>query len=125
MGGNLGFLGDRDHAKKVLDVLHDITTDNALILGASRDLTTSSDPETKQRVARNLEAGRFSGQGRIRIRYRKHATPFFDFIRYAPVELEELLEGTGWNVSEILRQDDSDDRSDAVHSLYVALIDKA
>lgn len=114
LGGNLGLLGDPQRAGDVLHRLHDQTTPQGRIIGASRDRTTSSDPDVKDYVRRNLQAGRFSGQSRIRIRYRTYVTPFFDFIRLTPDELDRLLGGTGWVVNQILRQDD----------LYVAVIDK-
>ena len=66
-------------------------------------------------VRRNLRDGRLSGQTRLRIHYRRSTTPWFDFMRIAPDELEDLLDGTGWHVRRLLR---------APETLYIAIIDR-
>ena len=40
-----------------------------------------------------------SGQIRIRARYKRFATPWFDYLMVSPAEMETLLEGTGWRVT--------------------------
>jgi hypothetical protein len=56
-----------------------------------------------------------SGQIRIRVRYRDHATPWFDYLMVSQEELEELLDGTGWRLDRVLESDDT----------YIAVIQKA
>lgn len=115
LGGNLGLLGNPDSGRDLLRTLHQITSSEGRIIGASRDRRNSSDPDMKAYVQRNLQLGRVSGQSRIRIRYRKYATPFFDFFRIAPDELDVLLDGTGWKTSEVIWGDNTS---------YVAILDK-
>ena len=115
LGGNLGLLGNPDHGRSLLERLHSVTTERGRIVGASRDRRASSDPDMKSYVERNVQLGRVSGQARIRIRYRRYATPFFDFFRIAPDELELLLEGTGWQLHQVFWEDPTS---------YVGLIDK-
>jgi SAM-dependent methyltransferase len=115
LGGNLGLLGGRESGRRILTKLADITSNDALILGASRDRTASTDPDIVDYFSKNLVEGRLSGQGRIRIRYRKYVTPWFDFLRMTVDELGDLLIGTGWRLQETIQSDDT---------LYVAVLEK-
>jgi SAM-dependent methyltransferase len=115
LGGNLGLLGNRERGRRILTNLADTTSDDALILGTSRDRTGSTDPDIVDYFSKNLKQGRISGQGRIRIRYRKHVTPWFDFLRMTVDELRALLTGTGWRLQDTIQSDDT---------LYVAVLEK-
>jgi SAM-dependent methyltransferase len=115
LGGNLGLLGSPEKGRDILTKLADITSDDALILGASRDRTGSTDPDIVDYFSKNLERGRLSGQGRIRIRYRKLVTPWFDFLRMTVEELRGLLVGTGWGLQKTIQSNDT---------LYVAVLEK-
>jgi hypothetical protein len=55
-----------------------------------------------------------SGQIRIRVRFRDHATPWFDYLMVSREELESLLDGTGWRLERALESED----------IYVAIIGK-
>jgi SAM-dependent methyltransferase len=111
MGGNLGLLGNRDRAPAILRRLHRLTGPRGRIVGGAG----TTDPVAYDYVRRNIRLGRISGQCRIRIRYKTHVTPWFDYFRLAPDELEGILRGTGWAVRRIIpsRQD-----------IFVAVIDK-
>jgi SAM-dependent methyltransferase len=115
LGGNLSLLGNRERGKRILGNIAGVTGEDALIVGASRDRTGSTDPDIVDYFTRNVAQGRRSGQGRICIRYRKYVTPWFDFLRMTVEELRELLEGTGWRLQQMLSPDDS---------LYVAILEK-
>jgi SAM-dependent methyltransferase len=115
LGGNLGLLGNPREGRALLAKLHEITSEQGRIIGASRDRRNTEDPDIKEYVRRNLELERVSGQSRIRIRYRRFATPFFDFFRIAPDEIEMILKGTGWRTSDVIWEDQTS---------YVAVIDK-
>jgi SAM-dependent methyltransferase len=115
LGGNLGLLGAPDSARRNLRRLADICSSGGVLLGASRDRTLSNDPEMRAYVERNLMQGRLSGQSRIRIRYKRLATPYFDFFRITPDELRTLIEGTGWILSDVLRGPDT---------LFVAVLER-
>jgi hypothetical protein len=91
----------------VLTRNHQVTSDGGRIIGASRDRTKDDDPDSVEYVRRNRRSVRLSGQSRIRIRYRRFATPWFDFLRLAPEELEGLLETTGWRIRRLLEAPDS------------------
>jgi hypothetical protein len=42
------------------------------------------------------------GQLRLRVRYRRYASPWFDDLIVSPEELESLIGGTGWRVGRII-----------------------
>jgi hypothetical protein len=54
------------------------------------------------------------GQIRLRVRFRDHATPWFDYLMVSQEELTGLLSGTGWHIGRILDSEDT----------YVAVIEK-
>ena len=43
-----------------------------------------------------------SGQIRLRIRYHKYASPWFDYLMASPEEMQDLVKDTPWRVAEIL-----------------------
>lgn len=103
LGGGFGSLGTPDHARRTLSRLHRVTRTRARILAANRDPATSSDRDRESAAQANLRAGRISGQARIRIRYRHHATPYFDYFRCGPDEMAAIVEGTGWALARVLK----------------------
>lgn len=116
LGNNLGFLGDRRRAPWLLTRLASITTPDARIVGETRDVYVTDKPEHLAYHERNRERGRMAGQVRLRIRYRLHATPWFDYLFLSPEELQEVVHDTPWQVHEILSHDPS--------GQYVAILEK-
>ena len=114
-GNNLGLLGSRAKGRRLLRLLHRITSPQARIIGESTDVYGTDDPGHLAYHARNRERGRMSGQVRIRVRYRDLATPWFDYLLIAPGELTELAAGTGWRIARTF-----DDRD----FIYVAVMEK-
>jgi hypothetical protein len=55
------------------------------------------------------------GQVRLRVRYKRHATPWIDLLMVSRQEMESIVEGTGWVVSKYLGSDAAP---------YVAIIEK-
>ena len=104
-GNNVGLFGGATKARRILRRLHGLTTDEARIVAESRDVYDTEDPEHLAYHARNRERGRMSGQLRIRVRYRGHATPWFDYLIASPDEVDELVAGTGWHVEHLLRSE--------------------
>jgi len=41
----------------------------------------------------------------IRLRFREHVTPWFEWLFLSPRELTELLRGTGWHVARLVQSD--------------------
>lgn len=102
LGGNMALLGPRSDAKRNLTRLARITRAGGQLIGGNRDWTRSKDAETRAKAAENMMNGRFSGEHRSRIRYKKLATPFFTSSRMSPDELRDVATDTGWIVGDIL-----------------------
>ena len=114
-GNNLGLLGGPARGKRILERIHRVSSPAARILGESLDPYTTDDPAHLAYHERNRRRGRMGGQLRIRIRYRDHATPWFDYLFASRDELEELLDGTGWRLVRTIEDEPP---------LYVAVIEK-
>jgi SAM-dependent methyltransferase len=116
LGGNMSLLGPAPHAKRNLARLHRVTSPGARLLGANRDWTKSRDGRTQEKAATNLAQGRLSGEHRSRIRYKIFATPFQTSSRMSPDELRDLVEDTGWSVTDIL------DRGEGIYIAVLARV---
>lgn len=114
LGNNFGLFGSRSKARRLLRRFHGLTSERGRIVAETRDVHKTDDPVHLAYLERNRRRGRLPGQIRIRVRYRLHMTPWFDYLMVSPAELEELLDGTGWRLSHTLDSDDT----------YVAVIEK-
>jgi SAM-dependent methyltransferase len=112
---NFGLFGDAEHARRLLKRWHRMTTPPARILAASTDPYATRVPEHLQYHRQNRRKGRMGGQIRIRVRYRKHATPWWDLLLVSRDEMRKLVDGTGWKVSDLL---------DEGGARYVAVLEK-
>jgi hypothetical protein len=45
------------------------------------------------------------GQRRLRVRYRNLVSPWFDFLQASPDVLSDLIDGTGWGIKRLVRDD--------------------
>jgi SAM-dependent methyltransferase len=114
LGNNFGLFASAAKARRLLRRFHRLTTDRGRIVAETRDVYRTDDPAHLAYQERNRARGRMSGQIRIRVRYRDQATPWFDYLMVSEQELENLLDGTGWQLRRVLESDDT----------YVAIIDK-
>ena len=114
LGNNLGLLAAPDAGRATLRRLHELTTGRGRIVAESRDVTRTDDPVHLRYHADNRRRGRLPGQIRIRVRHRDAATPWFDYLMVSPAELEQLVDGTGWELARVLESDDT----------YVAVLEK-
>jgi len=89
---------------------------NALIIAVSNDVYKTDNPNHLEYQKFNREKGRMSGQIRIRVRFQKYATKWFDYLMVSKKEMNEILRDTGWNVKQFI-----DSEGD---SLYAAIIKK-
>jgi SAM-dependent methyltransferase len=115
MGNNFGLFGSFEGAKRLLKKFSRITTDNSRIIATSNDIYRTKNPEHLSYHQRNRERGRMVGQIRIRVRYQKYATPWFDYLMVSKEEMENILDGTDWRVTKFIDSDGP---------VYVAVIDK-
>lgn len=115
-GNNFGLVSNERRARWLLRRFASMTSPEARILADTRDPYQTNDPVHVDYHRRNHERGRMGGQARIRVRYRTHATPWFDLLMVSRKELAELCEGTGWHLA---RTVDSDGNG------YVGVLEKA
>jgi len=115
MGNNFGLVRNPTTARWLLQRLYTITS------GGARIIAETMDPYTTKRQAhldyhkRNRARGRMPGQVRIRVRYMKHKTPWFDYLFVSRDELRAIVHGTGWRVARLIDSDGP---------VYVAVLEK-
>ena len=115
LGNNFGLMSNPTRAKWLLRRFRQITNENAVIIAESNDIYQTTEPLHLEYHAYNRQRGRLSGQIRLRVRHKKRATPWFDYLMVSKLEMEDILDGTGWQVKEFI---DSDTSS------YIAIIGK-
>ena len=99
-GNGFGLFGNPKRAKWLLRRFYRMTTDDARMIVESLDPYKTSDPDHRIYHNYNKRRGRLAGQIRIRVRYRKYVTPWFDYLLVSEQEMRSILRGSGW----VLRQ---------------------
>ncbi|MGA2766691.1 MAG: class I SAM-dependent methyltransferase [Candidatus Bathyarchaeia archaeon] len=115
MGNNFGLFGSFKKARRFLKKFYRMTSKDALIVATSRDPYKTDNPAHLYYHKLNRERGRMSGQVRIRIRYEKCISKWFDYLMVSGEEMAQILSGTGWKVKEFL---------DTGEPYYVAIVKK-
>jgi SAM-dependent methyltransferase len=116
MCGNFGLFGDAEAAAASLRRLHAMTSASGRIVLDSVDPYVDCDAADIAYQARNRARGSMPGVVTIRIRYGKHATPWYDLLLVSPAELERLGEEAGWRLVQVIEGDPPD---------YYAVLEKA
>jgi SAM-dependent methyltransferase len=98
MGNNFALVENPKRARWLLKRWHRLTSDRGRIIGELLDPYDTTAPEHLEYHRRNRRLGKPAGQIRLRIRYHKYASPWFDLLLVNHAELEELLAGTGWHI---------------------------
>ena len=115
MGGNFGLFGSFQKAQRLLKSFHTLTSKNAIIIAETRDPYKTDNPAHLEYHKFNKKRGRMSGQLRIRIRFEKYVTKWFDYMLVSREEMKEILKGTGWKIREFI---------DSKDAQYIAIIKK-
>jgi hypothetical protein len=100
MGNNFGLVENPTRARWLLQKFHRMTGAAGRIIAQTRDPYQTDNPDHLAYHQRNLERGRMAGQVRIRVRYRKYVSPWFDYLMVSRDEMQELLSGTRWELRE-------------------------
>ena len=116
LGNNFGLFGSIKRARWLLRRFHSITSERARIIAETRDIYQTDEPQHLEYHELNRKRGRMPGQIRLRIRYKKYVTPWFDYLMVSKEEMHDILEGTGWQVERFL---------DGEGGMYIAIIRKA
>jgi len=115
LGNNFGLLGNPRRARWLLKRFQTMTHQHARIIVESNDIYQTTDPDHLAYQEFNRQRSRMAGQIRIRVRYKKYMTPWFDYLMVAKAEMKEILASTGWVVKQFI---DSD------KAVYAAVIEK-
>jgi len=115
MGNNFGLFHSLKKAQELLKRFHKITSPNALIVAETRDPYTTDNPAHLEYHRSNRERGRMGGQVRLRVRLKKYATKWFDYLMVSKQEMREILRDTGWKIKRFIDSGDSG---------YIAIISK-
>jgi len=113
LGNNFGLFGGYKRAKSLLRKLHRITNKNARIIAESNDLYETDNPFHLEYHDFNRKRGRMAGQIRLRVRYKKYISQWFDYLLVSKAEMEEILSNTGWEIEKYI---------DSEGSAYIAII---
>ncbi len=118
MCNNFGLFGSFQKAQRLLRRFHRIVSENGLIIASAVDVypPTRDVPEQLEYFDLNRKRGRMAGQWRIRIRFRRFATEWFDLLHVSKEEMKEILRDTGWVIQELI---------DSAGPAYTAIIVKA
>lgn len=100
-GGSFGLFGCPERAKWQLKRFHKITSERGRIIALSCDPYRAVSQESKQYRKFNKKRGRMPGQVRIRVRYKKYVTPWFDYLLVSREEMADILNGTGWRIEQL------------------------
>ncbi len=115
IGNNFGLLATPGRARWFLRRVRALITADGRIIAGCRDPYVGATPEHRSYHARNRKLGRLPGQLRIRVRYKRLASSWFDLLIVSKLEMKKILKGTGWHVATFLESGDPN---------YVAIIEK-
>lgn len=113
LGNNLGLLGSKAKARRILAALDQITSPSAQILGTTSDYIQTSDPAHLAYHEYNRKRRRLPGTIRVRIRWHEYVGEWFEYVLFTEKDLGATLKGTPWKIEEILTG------SNEVHKGYI------
>lgn len=108
LGNNLGLLGNADRAPRLLEELARITTGRGVIIGESRDPLATDKQVHLGYHDRNRALGHLPGRLKIRVRYERYATPWFEYLLLAPDTLADLVSDSAWTLTDTYVDDPED-----------------
>jgi SAM-dependent methyltransferase len=116
LGNNFGLFGSPDRAKRLLKRLYGMTSRRGRIIAQSNDPYRTGSPDHLEYHEKNRQRGRMAGQIRLRVRYRKYVTPWWDLLLVSKEEMAGILDGTGWRADVCLETEAGP---------YTAILEKA
>jgi SAM-dependent methyltransferase len=116
LGNNFGLLSNLKRGRWLLRRWQTLTGPQARIIAESNDIYATTDPDHLAYHAFNRQRQRLPGQIRMRVRYKRYATPWFDYLMVCQAEMKALLAGTGWVVCHFI---------DSGAATYIAIIEKS
>jgi SAM-dependent methyltransferase len=98
IGNNFDLFGNPSRARQLLRKFHQSTSRNALIIAESVDPYQTKEQFHLDYHKLNRTEGKMPGELRVRVRYKKYASPWFAYLIVSKNEMKRILEGTGWKV---------------------------
>lgn len=103
LGNNFGVLDSPTRAIRQLRRLAGMTSEDARILAGTNNVYNPEAPkEHLEYHAFNRKRGRWPGRLRLRMRYRKLSTPWFEYLMVSPDEMKDIVGETPWRIERIL-----------------------
>jgi SAM-dependent methyltransferase len=102
LGNNFGLMGNRNRARWLLRRFAAVTSAAGRVVAETIDPYATKDPDHRRYHRRNRDRGRLGGQIRIRVRYGKYRSPWFDWLLASRSELRFLLSDTPWRIEHII-----------------------
>ncbi len=102
MGNNFGLFSSFERARRRLQRLQAVVEPEGRIVAETLDPYRTTEPFHLDYHRMNRERGRMPGQLRIRVRYKRYRTPWFDLLCVSAEELEQIVQGTRWRVARII-----------------------
>lgn len=96
--GNLGLAGGWHETRALLARLADLAAADAMLVADSVDPTITDDQDEIGYQRQQQERGRYVGQVRLRLRYGRITSPWWEQSNIAIGDLPRLVEGTGWTI---------------------------
>ena len=101
-GNNFGLFGSFENARTILKKFARITAPKAQIIAQSRNPYLTNEPEHLAYHRLNKRRGRMGGQLRMRVRFGKTIGEWFDYLFVSPLEMQNILEDTDWQIKKLL-----------------------
>lgn len=100
-GNNFGLLGSFKRARWMLRKMYHMSLQNARIIATSCNPGDTTLKEHLQYHKLNRKRGRMIGQLKLRIRYKKYCSTWFDYLMVSEKEMRKILKGTGWVLTKV------------------------
>lgn len=114
-GNNFGLFGNRKNARKILKKMARITSPEARIIAETLNPYKTDNSFHLPYLRANRRRGRMGGQIKMRVRFGKTIGEWFDYLFVSPVEMQEIIGDSDWQIEEFL---------DAQEANYIAVIKK-
>jgi len=100
LGNNLGLIGSPEKAQGFFDAIALRMRPGGRIVGGCLDPYQTDDPDHLAYHQANIAVGRMAGQVRLRTRYRRLASDWFDLLWMSMAELAALARQSGWQITD-------------------------
>lgn len=108
MGNNFGLFGSPAKAKRYLKEFYKATDEQGVVIAETRNPYATDNPDHLRYHQLNKRRGRWSGQLRLRVRYKRLVENWFDYLFVSPKELAMIVKGTGWHVQKLIGDTQAD-----------------